>query len=305
MSSQTNQAWQIASPGRLVLNDTGPVSTPGPSELLIRIHAIALNYRDILVTDHDPVYPTQSKENLIPASDGAGIIVSTGPNTSKYKVNDRVIIHPNTWLSGDVRNYTFEHTLGGGDADGTLQKFMVVNEELVFRAPEGLSYAEASTLFGAGATAWNALFYGDPKLEVGEGTTVLTQGTGGVSCYAIQIAAAAGATVIATSSSDSKLEHARKLGATHLINYRTTPDWSAEVLKVTNGVGVDVVVDVVGGADLAHSIKSLRLGGRIGLCGMLDKEDKPIAPTTPLLFGAKTSKLSPFSPFSRKIRPPN
>lgn len=137
--------------------------------------------------------------------------------------------------------------------------------------------------------------YPDAKREASESALIFGSCPFLLACLlaypTLQIAAAAGATVIATSSSDSKLEIARSLGATHLINYRTTQDWSSEVLKLTNGAGVDVVFDVVGGADLDHSIKSARYGGRIALAGILDKEDAPISPTKGLLYGAKTSKL--------------
>ena len=180
----TNQAWQIASPGKLVLKDLGPPPAPGPKEILVRIHAFALNYRDILNVDHDPDYPLTPKENLIPGSDGAGVVETAG-SASHWKKGDRVVIHPNTWLSGDPRNYIFDQTRGGASLDGTFQRYMVVNEEYAFKAPDSMTLQEASTLFTAGVTAYNVLHYGDPKLELG--STVLTQGTGGVSCYAIQV----------------------------------------------------------------------------------------------------------------------
>jgi NADPH:quinone reductase-like Zn-dependent oxidoreductase len=186
----SNQAWQIASPGHLVLTtSSNPPPTPAPNEILIRMHAMSLNYRDILVTDHSPSYPLPSKPNLIPGSDGAGVIELAG-SQSHWKAGDRVILHPNTWLSGSPRNYVFEQTLGGAERDGTLQRFMCVDESYVVNAPGGMSLVEASTLFTAGVTAWNALCYGNEEGNgVGflEGKTVLTQGTGGVSCYAIQV----------------------------------------------------------------------------------------------------------------------
>jgi NADPH:quinone reductase-like Zn-dependent oxidoreductase len=188
-TKMSNQAWQIASPGTLVLNSTGPPPTPAPNEVLVRMHAMSLNYRDILVTDHSPSYPLPSKPNLIPGSDGAGVIELAG-SQSHWKAGDRVILHPNTWLSGSPRNYVFEQTLGGAERDGTLQRFMCVDESYVVNAPGGMSLVEASTLFTAGVTAWNALCYGNEEGNgVGflEGRTVLTQGTGGVSCYAIQV----------------------------------------------------------------------------------------------------------------------
>ena len=187
----SNQAWHIASPGHHVLATTGPPPTPGPNEVLVRIHAMSLNYRDILVADHSPDYPLLAKPNLVPGSDGAGIVESAG-SASHWKSGDRVVLHPNTWLSGSPRNYVFDQTLGGAERDGTFQKFMLIDEKLVVKAPESMSFGEASTLFTAGVTAWNALCYGNEEgngVEFLKGKTVLTQGTGGVSCYAIQVSA--------------------------------------------------------------------------------------------------------------------
>lgn len=180
-----NQAWQIPSAGKLVLSDLGPLPTPGPKEILVRIHAISLNYRDILVADHDPAYPLKAKENLIPGSDAAGIVEAHG-SESHWKKGDRVVLHPNDWMSGDPRNYIFHQTLGGASQDGTFQRYMLVDEERVFKAPDSISLREAATIFTAGVTAWRVLNYGEPKL-VGPESTILTQGTGGVSCYAIQV----------------------------------------------------------------------------------------------------------------------
>jgi len=185
----SNQAWQIASPGTLVLNSTSPPPTPGPNEVLIRIHAFALNYRDILVADHSPDYPLLAKPDLVPGSDGAGTVETAG-SASHWKQGDRVVLFPHTWLSGSPRNYVFEQTLGGAARDGTFQRYMLIDESLVVKAPESMSLAEASTLFTAGVTAWNALCYGNEEgngAGLLEGKTVLTQGTGGVSCYAIQV----------------------------------------------------------------------------------------------------------------------
>lgn len=179
-----NQAWQITSAGKLVLNDLGPLPTPGPKEILIRIHAVSLNYREILIVDRDPQYPSTAKENLIPGADAAGIVESTG-SESRWKKGDRIVIQPNDWMSGDPRNYIFHQTLGGANKDGTFRRYMLVNEEYAFKAPDNLTLQEAATIFTAGVTAWNVLSYGEPKL--GPESTVLTQGTGGVSCYAIQV----------------------------------------------------------------------------------------------------------------------
>lgn len=181
----SNQAWQIASPGKLVLNDLGPLPTPGPKEILVRIHAISLNYRDILVADHDPAYPLKAKENLIPGSDAAGIVEVAGPE-SNWAKGDRVVLHPNDWQSGDPRNYIFHQTLGGASQDGTFRRYILVSGERVFKAPDSMTLQEAATIFTAGVTAWRVLNYGEPKL-LGPESTILTQGTGGVSCYAIQV----------------------------------------------------------------------------------------------------------------------
>lgn len=183
-----NQAWQIPSPGKLVLKDLDSPPTPGPKEILVRIHAFSLNYRDILNVDHDSDYPLTPKKDLIPGSDGAGIVEAAG-SESGWKQGDRVVIHPNNWLSGDPRNYTFDQTLGGAGTDGTFRRYILVDKESAFKAPDSMTLQEASTIFTAGVTAWNVLYYGDPKL--GPGSTVLTQGTGGVSCYAIQVSSAA------------------------------------------------------------------------------------------------------------------
>jgi hypothetical protein len=153
------------------------------------MHAMSLNYRDILVADHSPDYPLLAKPNLIPGSDGAGIVESAG-SASHWNRGDRIVLFPHTWLSGSPRNYVFDQTLGGAERDGTFQKYMLVDERFVVKAPEGMSLVEASTLFTAGVTAWNALCYGNEEgngVRFLEGKTVLTQGTGGVSCYAIQV----------------------------------------------------------------------------------------------------------------------
>lgn len=184
-----NQAWQITSPGKLSLNDLGDLPTPGKNEVLVRIHAAALNYRDILVTDHSPHYPLKAKPNLILGSDGAGVIEAIG-TSSRWKKGDRVVIHANTWLTGlNPRDYVFERTLGGGDTDGTLRRWIIVGDEQLANAPAHLSLEEASTFFTAGVTAYRSIFHGG--IDVGPGVTVLTQGTGGVSIYAIMVSGSA------------------------------------------------------------------------------------------------------------------
>lgn len=180
----TNQAWQITAPGHLSLTDT-PAPTPSHKQALVRIQSISLNYRDILVTNHSPNYIVPAKPNLIPCCDGSGTIQSAGPN-SIWQPGDRVFFHPNTWHTGsDPRDFDIFKTLGGGDVDGTLQKFILADDDRLIRAPEGLAMEEVSTIYTAGVTAWNALRCGLVRVE--GGMTVLTMGTGGVSCYAMQV----------------------------------------------------------------------------------------------------------------------
>lgn len=181
----SNQAWQITGPGSLSLITLPSVPTPGPNQALIRIQAVSLNYRDVLVIDHSPSYPLEAKPNLTPCSDGAGVIEQPGPG-SKWKKGDRVFVHPNTWKKGaDPRHFDLRLTMGGGAADGTLRRYVVWDDDRIVRAPDNLSIEEVATLYTAGVTAWNSLFRGNMKLE--PGMTVLTQGTGGVSCFAIQV----------------------------------------------------------------------------------------------------------------------
>lgn len=181
----SNQAWQIATPGTITLHDLGPIPSPSATEVLVKIEAISLNYRDIVVIDHSPDYPVLAKDHLIPASDAAGTIEKAG-SASQWKKGDKVIIAPNKWLEGiNPRDFDMLGVLGGGECDGALQRYVVVDERLLLKAPGNWSTEEAATLWTAGLTAWRALVYGGPDL--GKGVTVLTQGTGGVSCYAIQV----------------------------------------------------------------------------------------------------------------------
>ncbi|TKA32643.1 hypothetical protein B0A54_15447 [Friedmanniomyces endolithicus] len=216
-----NQAWQLTAPGTITLNDLEtPIPKPGPNQALVRIHAVALNPGDILLANFSDKYPVKAKLGQILATDGAGVVEEPGPD-SIWKKGDRVVIHPSKWLSGPQENMTFD-SFAGTTADGMLRRWLVWDDDRLFRAPSHLSLEEASTLFVAGVTAYRALFYGSFRPQ--PGMTVLTEGTGGVSCFAILFAKAAGMKVIATSSSDEKLEVARKLGADAKINYRKIPE---------------------------------------------------------------------------------
>lgn len=181
--SAPNEAWQIVSPSTLQLNAlSSSLPVPGRDQSLIRISFFALNFRDLLVIDHSPAYPLPTSPFLIPGSDACGIVYSS----SKFNKGDKVVIVPNTWLKGsDVRDYTFDEVLGGGDVQGTFRRWMVVDDERLVSVPDNLEMKEAAGLFTAGVTAMNALFYGPRALEKDQ--WLLIQGTGGVSCAGIQV----------------------------------------------------------------------------------------------------------------------
>ncbi|KAE9381019.1 putative alcohol dehydrogenase [Stipitochalara longipes BDJ] len=268
-----------------------PKPSPGPGEVLVRIRAAALNYRDLMVVASSPLYPVITVPGLVPGADGAGEIEAVGTG-SKWanSIGEGVLLVTNSgWLAGDdASQYIVTQTLGAGDVDGTLRQYAVVKDELLVKKPKNLSYEEAAAAPAAAGTALHAL----EVVKIVAGTTILTQGTGGVSSYTIQLASALGARVIATSSSDEKLQVAKGLGASELINYRTTPNWSAEVLKLTDGKGVDLVVDVGGVGTINHSMLSVKVGGTISMVGYLASENSPEVHDViqMLIYGAKTLK---------------
>ncbi|KAL1652076.1 hypothetical protein SLS58_000200 [Diplodia intermedia] len=288
-TTEQNVAWVIPSASKLTQSAL-PTPTPGPNQALVRITAVSLNFRDHLVFHHSPAYPLQTAANLIPCSDGAGTVVAAGAS-SKWRnhIGASVIVNANTWMDGDVGDgYVFDAVMGGGEADGTLARYLALDDERILEGPKGLSDAEAAAMVTAGLTAFNALFEAPGGVgKPAKGVTVLTQGTGGVSCFAIQLASAAGATVIATSSTDEKLEVAKKLGATHAINYRKTPKWADEVLRITGGRGVDHVVEVGGAGTIEEALRSARTGGLVSVMGILT-ESKQADLIPAILFGAKT-----------------
>jgi NADPH:quinone reductase-like Zn-dependent oxidoreductase len=227
------------------------------------MRAVSLNYRDLLVIDGTwaPVAPR------IPASDGVGEVVALGAGVSRASVGDRVagIFLPD-WIDGPLTQDAFRTpSLGGTRTDGVLAEYVAFDERAIVRVPAHLTDVEAATLPLAGVTAWHAIV---ERGRVAAGDTVLVQGTGGVSLFALQLARLRGAHVIVTSSSDEKLARATTLGAVHGINYRTT-DWAARALELTDGRGVDLVVETVGGENVARSLAAVRLGGTIAMVGRL------------------------------------
>jgi NADPH:quinone reductase-like Zn-dependent oxidoreductase len=241
------------------------VPKPAAGQVLVRMRAASLNYRDHLIaTGNYGIGP--SPENLIPLSDGAGEVVELGQDVKRWKAGDRVAsTFFETWIRGEAQPEDFMTALGGA-VDGVLAEYRIFDEDALVRVPDNLSYEEAASLPCAGVTVWNALFTQRP-LRAGE--TVLTLGTGGVSMFALQLAKAAGARVLITSSSDEKLERAKQLGAWGTINYKTHPEWDKEVLKLTRGRGVDHVVEVGGPGTLQRSLNAVRIGGYVYLVGVL------------------------------------
>ncbi|KUO68827.1 MAG: alcohol dehydrogenase [Alphaproteobacteria bacterium BRH_c36] len=235
---------------------------PGPGEIKVRLHASSLNYHDYVVVSGvwGPVEPR------IPMADGAGEVVAVGQGVSEFSTGDAVVstFFP-TWLDGVPQVDSFA-TVPGDGVDGYAREEVTAPATSFTHAPKGWSHTEAATLTTAGLTAWRALFSDD---HVKPGDTVLVQGTGGVSIFALQFAKIAGATVIATSSSDAKLERLTALGADHVINYRADPAWGETARALTGGRGVDHVVDVGGPATLDQSMAAVRVAGHVSLIGIL------------------------------------
>ncbi len=241
-----------------------PEPRPAAGQVLIRMRAASLNYRDLLTVKG--LYNPKQPLPLVPLSDGVGEVVEVGAGVSRVKVGERVAgIFAQQWLAGTPTRAQLRSTLGG-PLDGMLREYAVLHEDGVVSVPAHLSDAAAACLPCAGVTAWSALVV-DGGLRAGQ--TVLVQGTGGVSLFALQFAALAGARVIITSSQDEKLERARQLGASAGINYRTTPDWERRVRELTDGAGVDHVVEVGGAGTLARSLAAVRVGGHVAVIGVL------------------------------------
>lgn len=235
---------------------------PAAHQVLVKMRAASLNYRDLMMVKG--WYNPRLKTPLVPLSDGAGEIVAVGENVKKWQIGDRVCpIFTQGWIEG-APDATKARTALGGDLDGVLREFAVFDGSGLVKIPDFLSYEEAATLPCAAVTAWNAL---TGKVQAGE--TVLTQGTGGVSVFAVQFARAFGAKIIATSSSDVKLEKIRQIGADEIINYKQTPDWDKRVLELTAQTGVDHVVEVGGAGTLAKSLNAVKVGGHVALIGVL------------------------------------
>ncbi len=258
------KAIALRSPGgldNLAVVERPGAGAPGPGEIRVRLHASSLNYHDYGVCFR----AGWQADGRIPMSDGAGVVEEAGPGAG-FAVGDHVVscFFP-TWADGAATLGDFS-TVPGDGVDGYAREAFTGPATHFTLAPKGWSHAEAATLTTAGLTAWRALVV-EGGLKAGD--TVLVLGTGGVSIVALQMAKLMGATVVATSSSDAKLERVRGLGADHTINYRSVPDWGAKVRDWTGGRGVDHVIEVGGPGTLAQSIAAVRVGGHIALIGVL------------------------------------
>jgi len=248
--------------GLWVSNIREPV--PAPHEVLIKTHAASLNYRDLMYARG--AYINLKDEPLVPLGDGAGEVIAVGARVTRFKPGDRVThSYFRDWIDGAPDPQKTAASFGT-HINGALAEFFVAPEGAVVRIPDYLSYVEAATLSCVGTTAWNTLFV-DGRLK--PGATVLLQGTGGLSIFTLQLAKAAGLRAIITSSSDEKLERARALGADATINYRATPEWQDDVLRLTDGRGVDLALELGGAGTLPRSLAATRMGGTVSVIGRI------------------------------------
>ena len=272
------RAWQISAFGldSLELVER-PTPTPGRGEVLVRVRAVSLNYRDLLVVKG--LYNPRMKLPRIPCSDCAGEVLAVGQDVAAWKHGDRVMgIFMQNWQEGSLTPAKACGALGG-DIDGVLADTVVLKEQGLVAIPDHLSFQEAATLPCAAVTAWNAL----STCEIKPGSTVLIQGTGGVSIFALQFARLRGARVLGISSSYEKLDRATSMGLDAGLNYKDHPDWDRWARDQAGGEGVDLVVEVGGMGTLTRSLRALRMGGNIALIGVLAQADAEAFPL-PLIF---------------------
>ena len=259
----------------LRLSDGPEPGSPGAGEILVRIHASSLNYHDYAIA----LGYLPTSDARIPLSDGAGVVEAIGEGVDEFQIGDSVVsVFFPVWHDGPPRVGNFRTTPGDG-VDGYAREWVVRPANWFTRSPRDYRHAEAATLTTAGLTAWRALVV---EGQIKAGDTLLTLGTGGVSIFALQFARMMGAEVIATSSSDEKAERLRELGASHVINYKNQPNWGRVVREMTDGLGVDHVIEVGGPGTLPQSIDAVRVGGIISLIGVLTGQSGDI-PTSKLM----------------------
>ena len=255
-----------------------PEPRPGPGQVLVRMKAASLNYRDLLMINGTYGRGAASTTDVItPFSDGCGYVEAIGPGVTRFKVGDRVsTLFFQNWVSGSPSPETFTSALGF-PIPGAGAELQVFSQEGLSKVPDFLTDQQVATLPCAALTAWRGLFH-DARLEPGD--AVVLQGTGGVSIFGLQFARAAGYRTVITSSSDQKLARAKALGADHLVNYRTTPMWSKAVREATGGRGADFIMEVGGAGTIRESMKAVRLGGHIAVIGVLASGGEPFNPAS-------------------------
>lgn len=280
--SRTMRKWVLRDVGIQHLSlEEAPVPAPGAGEIVVRVAAVSLNYRDLNVisgTDGGSEVPLPAT----PGSDMAGVVTATGAGVTRFAEGDTVL--GTFWAGWHDADWPPEAGVLGGSLPGVLAEYVVLREDWAVHAPRTLTLLEASTLPCAGLTAWFALI---EQGALHAGQTVVMQGTGGVALFGLQLARAHGAQVIVTSGSDAKLRRAIELGATHGINRTETPDWDRVVRELTNGRGADHVFELAGGENLGASLRALRQGGRISLIGVLDGYSMSL-PSVPSFLGRPT-----------------
>lgn len=263
------KTYQITGPNGLdaLIQTETSEPTLGPHDVLVEMKAWSLNYRDLGMPYGGYLRNDKVKKNppMVPLSDGVGEVIAVGDAVNRFKIGDRVAgCFFQEWIGGDLTDAQIGSALGGA-IDGVLAQHVAFNENGLVTIPSSLDFEQAATLPCAAVTAWQALTLGNLKA----GQTVLMLGTGGVSVFALQFAKAFGARTIITSSSDDKLAQAKSLGADETINYRSTPDWEQEVLRLTDGNGVDNVIEVGGAGTLEKSMSAAKVSGRVSLIGVL------------------------------------
>jgi NADPH:quinone reductase-like Zn-dependent oxidoreductase len=264
-----------------------PDPEPGPFDVLVRMRAVSLNYRDLLMLEG--VYGRGTPLPLTPFSDGCGVVEAIGSAVTRFSVGDRVsTLFFQRWISGKP-TYESQMSSLGMPIPGAGRELATFHQDGLSKVPDFLTDDQVSTLPCAALTAWRALFE-DARLQPGD--WVVLQGTGGVSIFGLQFAKAAGYRTIITSASDAKLERARSLGADHLINYRNAPEWGREARAITGGGGVDFVMEVGGGGTLTESLRSIALMGHIAIIGVLGGAAEPLQMGAMIASGAKLQGVS-------------
>jgi len=296
------RAWQLHAPYGLEALKLVELDEPepGPGEVLVRVRAASLNYRDLLIAKGD--YSRRLPLPLVPGSDGAGEVVRAGPGAARFAPGERVVAaFFQRWLSGPMRPEVRATALGAGYR-GMLAQYVVLEEAGLLPVPAHLSFEEAACLPCAAVTAWHALEAGEP---VARGESVLTQGSGGVSLFALQFAKLRGARVIATSSSKERCARLAALGADATVDYRANPEWDRAVVELTGGAGCDRIVEVGGAGTLERSLRAIRVGGLIAVIGVLagkgSFDPMPVIMKSARLFGISVGPRDMFEAMNRAI----